>query len=84
MAKLLAMHRTTSTAALKPLERQGYVAVGVDPEDRRGRLSTLTDHGRATLAAALPIRRNTHAAVEAGPPMMSAGELRAALAALTP
>lgn len=82
VAKLLAMDRTTLTAALKPLERQGLVTVGVDPADRRSRLLILTDAGRETLAAAVPIWRETHAAVEAALPTLDARELRTALNAL--
>lgn len=82
VAKLLAMDRTTLTAALKPLERQGLVTVGVDPADRRSRLLILTDRGRETLAAAVPIWRETHAAVEAALPTLDACELRTALNAL--
>src|SRR5580698_8786955 len=37
VAALLAMDRTTLTAALKPLERRGLVRVMPDQEDRRGR-----------------------------------------------
>src|SRR5256714_15028662 len=37
VAALLAMDRTTLTAALKPLERRGLVEIRVDPSDRRGR-----------------------------------------------
>ena len=82
VAKLLAMDRTTLTAALKPLERKGMVTIGIDPEDRRSRLLILTDAGRETLASAVPIWRETHAAVEAELPMLDAGKLRAALQAL--
>jgi DNA-binding MarR family transcriptional regulator len=35
---------------LKPLEREGLIAVAVDPDDRRNRLLTLTRRGRAKLA----------------------------------
>src|SRR2546425_7369774 len=42
VASLLAMDRTTLTAALKPLERRGLVRVTVDPADRRSRRLTLT------------------------------------------
>jgi DNA-binding MarR family transcriptional regulator len=35
---------------LKPLERDGLIAVAVDPDDRRNRLITLTRRGRAKLA----------------------------------
>ena len=81
VASLLAMDRTTLTAALKPLARQGYVAIETDPEDRRGRLLALTDRGRETLAAAVPIWRVTHTIVEAGLPF-DAHDLRTALQAL--
>src|SRR5271163_2076957 len=50
VATLLGMDRTTLTAALKPLERRGLVVVAADPADRRGRLLTLTEEGRAVLA----------------------------------
>src|SRR5690242_6499068 len=45
IAALLAMDRTTLTAALKPLERRGLVRVSPDPNDRRGRLLLLTPQG---------------------------------------
>src|SRR3954471_12202592 len=50
VASLLAMERTTLTAALKPLERRGLVMVTAHPDDRRSRLLTLTDAGRELLA----------------------------------
>src|SRR5215211_788653 len=46
VARLLAMDRTTLTAALKPLERLGLVTIGIDPTDRRSRLLGLTEEGR--------------------------------------
>src|SRR3954451_614741 len=64
VAALLAMDRTTLTAALKPLERRGLVEVSVDPNDRRGRLLRLTAEGHALLRKAVPIWQATHAAVE--------------------
>src|ERR1700752_5087357 len=42
VASLLAMDRTTLTAALKPLERRGLIDVKADPTDKRGRLVVLT------------------------------------------
>src|SRR5437667_10944281 len=54
IAALLAMDRTTLTAALKPLERPGLVTVSVDEADKRSRRLTLTPAGRALLIAALP------------------------------
>ena len=65
VAALLAMDRTTLTAALKPLQRRGLVTVMVDPTDRRGRRLTLTPAGRDLLAAALPIWRSEHTALDA-------------------
>ncbi|WP_262422135.1 MarR family winged helix-turn-helix transcriptional regulator [Brevundimonas denitrificans] len=61
LATLLAMDRSTVTANLKPLERQGLATVSIDPEDRRSRRATLTDEGRALLARATPIWIAVHA-----------------------
>ena len=65
VATLLAMDRTTLTAALKPLERRGLVKVAKDPSDRRGRRLSLTPEGKALLASAVPIWEQTHRDVEA-------------------
>jgi DNA-binding MarR family transcriptional regulator len=65
VASLLAMDRTTLTAALKPLERRGLVEVTVDPDDRRGRLLALTAAGQKLLARAMPIWTRTHAEIDA-------------------
>ena len=65
VAELLAMDRTTLTAALKPLERRKLVKVAVDPDDKRGRLLTLTPDGRRLLARAVPIWKRTHAQIDA-------------------
>ena len=82
VARLLAMDRTTLTAALKPLERQGLLRIRMDPADRRNRLLVLTDRGRETLAAAVPIWRRTHAALEADLLPAEACDLRETLNAL--
>lgn len=65
VAALLAMDRTTLTANLKPLERRGLVAIDADPADRRRHRLRLTAAGRAVLADAVPVWRETHEAVEA-------------------
>ena len=52
VASLLAMDRTTLTAALKPLERRGLVKMMADPDDRRSRLLALTPKGTKLLASA--------------------------------
>jgi DNA-binding MarR family transcriptional regulator len=64
VASLLAMDRTTLTAALKPLRRRRLVLMVANPADRRSRLMMLTAKGRKALARAVPIWRKTHAAVE--------------------
>jgi DNA-binding MarR family transcriptional regulator len=64
VATLLAMDRTTLTAALKPLERRGLLTVTIDPADRRGRQLTLTPAGRRLVAKALPIWQREHAAID--------------------
>jgi DNA-binding MarR family transcriptional regulator len=65
VASLLAMDRTTLTAALKPLERRGLVELRPDPKDGRSRLITLTPDGSSLLARAVPIWESTHRAVQA-------------------
>src|SRR3954463_1464217 len=49
VAALLAMDRTTLTAALKPLQRRGLLEVKAGPLDRRSRRVTLTLAGRDLL-----------------------------------
>jgi DNA-binding MarR family transcriptional regulator len=65
VATLLAMDRTTLTAALKPLERRGLVQIAQDPADRRSRRLSLTPEGLALLAQGIPIWEQTHREVEA-------------------
>jgi DNA-binding MarR family transcriptional regulator len=79
VATLLAMDRTTLTAALKPLERRGLVAGTPDPKDRRNRRLALTEAGRALLAKAVPIWREVHAEVEGTLPSGEPTLLRAGL-----
>src|SRR6185312_13590890 len=79
IASLLAMDRTTLTAALKPLERRGLVKIAVDKEDRRSRLLSLTAAGRALLGKAMPVWIATHAAVDRELVPHAPSDLRAAL-----
>ncbi len=81
VARLLAMDRTTLTAALKPLARRRLLKVVIDRNDRRGRRLVLTPAGRKLLAAAVPLWKKTHAEIERLLPH-SADALRAALRAL--
>jgi DNA-binding MarR family transcriptional regulator len=82
VAQLLAMDRTTLTAALKPLERRGLVKVSPDPADRRSRVLQLTGKGRSLLARALPVWQSTHDDVEQLMPDQAPEELRRGLRAL--
>jgi DNA-binding MarR family transcriptional regulator len=50
LAEALVMDSGALAHTLKPLERDGLVAVATDPEDRRNRMITLTPRGRAKLA----------------------------------
>lgn len=81
VASLLAMDRTTLTAALKPLERRGLLTIAPDPKDGRARVLSLTPDGRALLAQALPIWTREHGKLDddlGG----GANDLRAGLRAL--
>lgn len=64
LAPFLAMDRTTLTAALKVLERDGLVTITPDTQDKRNRLITLTSFGHAVLSEAMPLWRAEHAALE--------------------
>ena len=83
LVPLLAMDRTTLTAAFKPLERRGLARVLVDPEDRRGRRIEITDAGRDALVAALPVWRETHDEIDALVTSGNLDGLRADLLALS-
>ncbi|MGH8288861.1 MAG: MarR family winged helix-turn-helix transcriptional regulator [Steroidobacteraceae bacterium] len=76
VAALLAMDRTTITAALKPLERRGLIGTSPDPDDRRSRLVALTPAGRSLLMRAVPIWRETHALIERSLPRPDRSRLR--------
>jgi DNA-binding MarR family transcriptional regulator len=83
VASLLAMDRTTLTAALKPLERRGLVEVLRDQSDRRTRILKLTDNGRNLLAHALPLWKRAHEEVEQLVPDRDPDLLRRSLRALS-
>jgi DNA-binding MarR family transcriptional regulator len=50
LAAALVLDRSALAHNLKPLERDGLVAITVDPEDKRSRLVALTAQGEAKLA----------------------------------
>src|SRR5215831_16059826 len=83
VASLLAMDRTTLTAALKPLERRGLVKTARDPVDGRSRLMTLSAKGRRHLARAVPVWEQTHSEVESLLPDHDPDHLRQNLGVLS-
>lgn len=82
VAGLLAMDRTTLTAALKPLERRGLVRILVDEADQRSRRLILTSEGESLLAAALPTWQQTHREIEASLQGFEVDRVRRAMLAL--
>ena len=82
VAELLAMDRTTLTAALKPLEHRGLLAIETDPKDKRSRRIRLTGEGHAALLRALPKWRETHAEIERAQPDINMNRLRSWLRSL--
>jgi len=64
VAALLAMDRTTLTAALKALKRRGLVEVRADERDRRGRRLHMTPGGRALLGKAYPLWVAAHGEID--------------------
>lgn len=65
IASVLGADRTTLTAALKPLMRDGLATIHADTRDRRARRAALTPAGHERLAAALPVWLAMHEALEA-------------------
>ena len=82
VASLLAMDRTTLTAALKPLERRGLVIVAPDPTDRRSRILCLTPAGHELLLKAVPVWEQEHRDLEKQMPEGSPEPLRETLQTL--
>ncbi len=82
LARILAMDRSTVTAALKPLDRRGLVESRPDPADGRARRVAVTEAGRALLARALPVWLAEHAALDRDISGTDASELRAGLGAV--
>ena len=65
LAALLVMDRTTMGRALRPLAREGLLAIGPG-RDRRTRSLSLTEAGEARLAAARPLWLRAQALFEEG------------------
>lgn len=77
LAKVLVMDRSTLGHNLRPLERDGLIALAVDPHDRRARRLTLTTPGKARLAEARASWRRAQERFESQYGASDAGALRA-------
>jgi DNA-binding MarR family transcriptional regulator len=79
LAAALVMDAGALAHTLKPLERDGLVAVAIDPDDRRNRLVSLTRRGRAKLAETDALWAKAQAGFEAGFGRLKSDSLREAL-----
>jgi DNA-binding MarR family transcriptional regulator len=82
LAAALVLDRSALAHNLKPLERDGLVAVDVDPNDKRGRLARLTPLGETRLADSLALWRRAQERFESAFGRERAEALRAALATI--
>ncbi len=79
LADALVMDRGALTHNLKPLERDGFVDISVDPNDRRNRLIALTAAGRAKLAESEVLWARAQGGFEAAFGAAKSASLRKAL-----
>jgi DNA-binding MarR family transcriptional regulator len=79
LAEALVMDQSTIGQNLRPLARDGLVALVADAADRRRRLVKLTAKGRSRLQAALPLWAAAQARFEAEFGAQRASDLRAEL-----
>jgi DNA-binding MarR family transcriptional regulator len=79
LAEALVMDASTIGQNLRPLERDGLIALGQDAADRRRRHVKLTKKGRLRLTAARPLWNDAQASFESSFGERQAAELRAVL-----
>lgn len=79
LADKLIMDPTTLTRNLRPLERQGFVAMKPDKRDKRSRRLHLTAKGRAAFDAAIPAWTRAQRRVEQAMGRSEAAALNATL-----
>lgn len=83
LAKALVLDRSALTHNLKPLDRDGLVALVANEDDRRSRRIVLTETGRARLAEARVLWKQAQERFEAAFGADHAAALRATLAEIT-
>ncbi len=79
LAEALVMDAGGLAHTLKPLDRDGLVAISVDPNDRRNRLIRLTATGRAKLAESDALWEAAHRGFEAAFGPVKSASLREAM-----
>ncbi|MDE2361793.1 MAG: winged helix-turn-helix transcriptional regulator [Hyphomicrobiales bacterium] len=79
LGEALVMDQSTIGQNLRPLEREGLVAIAADPNDRRRRNIALTRKGRAKVAAARPLWEYAQARFESAFGAKESARLRATL-----
>lgn len=79
LANALVMDAGGLAHTLKPLDRDGFVTISVDPADKRNRLIQLTPAGRAKLAEATLLWEAAHRSFETAFGAEHAASLRKAL-----
>jgi DNA-binding MarR family transcriptional regulator len=79
LAEALVMDRGALTHNLKPLQRDGFVKISVDPLDRRNRLVALTAKGWAKLAESDALWARAQRGFETGFGTAKSASLRKAL-----
>jgi DNA-binding MarR family transcriptional regulator len=79
LAEALVMDRGALTHNLKPLQRDGFVKISVDPQDRRNRLVALTAKGWAKLAESDALWARAQRGFETGFGTAKSASLRKAL-----
>ena len=79
LARLLVMDRSTLGHLLRPLEKRGFVKLEVSEQDRRSRMVSLTEAGKAAVAKARPLWAAAQRRFESAFGKEAAFELRAVL-----
>jgi DNA-binding MarR family transcriptional regulator len=79
LSEALVMDQSTIGQNLRPLEREGLIALVPDQADRRSRRVTLTKAGRGRVAVALPLWSAAQERFENGFGKRAAAELRTVL-----
>lgn len=82
LADMIAMDRTTMATNLKPLAREGLIAIEPSPTDRRARSVTLTHEGSKRLESAMPLWKAVQSRFEEKFGSDAASALRTNLAAV--